>query len=148
MWIYASVTALLIYALYKECQALGCDNPLNGIDCDNKSGKAVKGTSSNHQEPTSEILRKIDRAASYNTRFVKWRSYLLMAFGTTMILWFILFKKIPTEWQLITCMLVIFAAITLLSGFYHFHLYKHVKGNIHRSVNILREREKHRYGIH
>ncbi len=140
MWIYIILAIVLLYALYKERQALGCGNFFEGKDCDNINGKAVKGTTPYPNDSSEELFDKIELAAGYQERFVKWRLFLIVSFLATMLIWFIIYKRFPTEWELITAMLILFFAMSSASGFYKFHLYNYVKRNINESVEILRER--------
>ena len=141
MWIYILVIFIIIYATFKEREALGCPvNFLNGEDCDNGNGKAVRSTESNTGDSTPAILDNIDYAADYNTRFVRWRSYLLASFFGTLLLWFIVFQRCPKEWELVCGIIVLFLTFSLLDGFYVFHVYKCVESNIDNSTNILRDR--------
>ena len=140
MWIYIVIAGILLYALYKEREALGCSKFINGEDCDNANGKAVKGSNPSTSDTTSEILNKIDYAADYQSRFVKWRAVLIVSFVSMVILWFVLFRRFPNEWEIVTGTLVLFIFMTSAVGFYRFHLYDHVEHNINDATNILRDR--------
>ncbi len=140
MWIYIIVTIVILYALYKERQALGCSNFFDGKDCDNINGKAVKGTTPFSGDSSEELLDKIELGARYQERFVKWRAFLIVSFLATLLIWFVLYKKFPNEWELITVMLILFFAMSSASSFYTFHLYNYVKRNIGDSAEMLRER--------
>ena len=140
MWVYIIVFIVLLYALYKERQALGCGNFFKGKDCNNANGKAVLGTASLPSDSTSEILDKIKYAADFDSRFVKWRAFLLISFCATVFLWFVIFKRFPPEWELLIMLLILFTTLSLAAGFYRFHLYNFVEQNIDGSVEILRNR--------
>lgn len=140
MWIYVLIFAIILYAFYKETEALGCGNISDGKDCDNANGKAVKGSASSSQDTTSQILNNIEYAADYHSRFVKWRAILIVSFLSMILLWFIVFRKFPDEWELVVGILVLFITMTSTTGFYRFHLYDHIEHNINDSVEILRSR--------
>lgn len=140
MWVYCIFIVVLVYALYKERQALGCGNFFDGVDCDNPNGKAVIGSMSYPTDSSNEILDKIDFAADYNSRFVKWRSFLLLSVISVIVMWFIIFRRLPSEWELVCGTMVVFIAANAYSSFYKFHLYAHVQKNIDNSTDILRSR--------
>lgn len=140
MWIYILIIIVLLYALYKERQALGCGNFLDGKDCDNANGKAVKGSAPSPKDSCDQLLDKIDYAADYQSRFVKWRAFLILSFLGMLLLWFAVFQKFPSEWELVVGMLVLFLVMSSASSFYKFHLYNHIEHNIDESTEILRQR--------
>ena len=144
MWTYILVFIIILYALYKEREALGCRGIFDGKDCDNDKGKAVEGSISSKNDNTPEILDKIEYAADYQLRFVKWRAFLIVAFLTTILLWFVVFQKFPREWELVVGILILFVAMSSATGFYLFHLYDHIKKNIDKSTDILRKRYRFR----
>jgi hypothetical protein len=57
-----------------------------------------------------------------------------------LILWFVIFQKFPSEWELICGIMVLFLVMSLLDGFYRFHLYRLVQNNINDSTERLRKR--------
>lgn len=140
MWIYILVFVLLLHTIYKERQSLGCGNFFEGVDCDNGNGKAVRGSAPQKGDIESELLNKIDHAAEYNSRFVKWRIFFILSVVMMGLLWFIIFKKFPTEWEFVVGIVVLFSLMASTSSFYDFHLHEHVKNNVQKSVDILRER--------
>ncbi len=138
MWVYLLIGLILAYALYKERQALGCQ--FNSEDCDNKNGKAVKGTSSSHHDSTQKIYNKIKLAGCYKDRFVFWRIAVIVSFICAIMVWFVLYRRLPNEWELVVLMLVISSVLYTTNSFYKFHLCDHVKKNISEAVDILQSR--------
>lgn len=142
MWIYILIGLLVIYALYKERQALGCRGFLDtsGKDCDNVNGKAVKGTKPLSTDLAIDLCDKIELAASYHDRFVKWRAIFLFSVLTTLVLWFLLYRKIPSEWDMVVSIITLMLLSMLSLGFYKFHLEDHIKRNIISSISKLKEK--------
>lgn len=138
MWLYVCVTIFVIYLIFKERDCLGCPSIFTGQDCNNLQGKALIGTDSSDSDTPSQILEKISFAADYQSRFVRWRSFVIAAFFGMIMLWFVVFQRIPTEWELICGMLVMFILLSFVDGFYKFHLHKHIQNNIVDSVDRLR----------
>ncbi len=126
------------YVVYKERQALGCGNFFEGKDCDNANGKAVRGTSPHPGDDTLTLLNKIDVAANYHSRFVQWRVFFLLAISCMLILWLVIFKRLPTLWEGSVGFIILFLAFILTSSFYKFHLSDHIKTNIEQCTNSLR----------
>ena len=141
MWVYVVICILLVYCIIKERQALGCKGWVwQDIDCDNGDGKAVKGSAPSEGESSKEVLDKIDYASEYHERFVKWRVFIIVSFVAAMMMWFILRREIPPEWELSVIMLVLFLSMLLACNFYKHHLYNKIKENINKGTEILRKR--------
>jgi len=141
MWLYILIFLAIAYALVKEMQALGCSSAsVTGKDCDNANGKAVKGSGSYTTDSSQQILDNIDYAVDYNSRFVKWRSFFITSFVGVIMLWFVVFQKFPSEWELVVGIIILFLMLMLVNGFYHFHLYRYVQINVNESTDILRAR--------
>lgn len=143
MWVYGAIGVALVYAIYKEHQSLGCEELFRGKDCfldENRNGKAVIGTVPQETDGNEEILDKIDLAADYDNRFVKWRAFFIISFVATMLLFFVTFKRVPTEWELMLGIIVVFLCFLSYSSFYQFHLKNLISENIHEGTGILRKR--------
>lgn len=137
MWVYVLIALLCVYALYKERQALGCPTIPDGKDCDNQNGKAVKGSQPSDYDSKSDLYMRLKLAASYKDRFVFWRIALLTSVVCAFILWFVLYHRIPTEWELVVLIIVISSVTYFTDNFYKFHLVDHVKKNILSTVALL-----------
>jgi len=144
MWVYILFVVFILFALYKERQALGCPDIPDGRDCDNSNGKAVAGTKAYEDMSTEQILGKIEYASHYQDRWVKWRTSFIVAVLATFMIIYLMYQRVPTEKELAIYTIVLVMAITLTSGFYRFHLSDHVTRNIDEAVNILRNREIHK----
>ncbi len=168
MYIYIIVGILLIFALWKERQALGCpENPLSTTDCDNADGKAIKGTHSTPEDPTNIVVEKIKKAADFGDRWVMWRLCFLLSFPCVVATYFFLHastsmfsssetcyktdsgdlfcmlaKSFPSEKELIIGMFVITALTYFTLNFYKFHLINYARKNIDEGVDILASRIK------
>ncbi len=140
MLIYAAVAGLTAFALYKERQALGCPTVPDGSDCDNANGKAVRDTFSSNSDSTHEVVNKTIKAADFANRWVTWRIGLLASIPCVGFMYFLLYKRIPTEQELLLCVAVITAAIYFMFNFYKFHLIDYARDNVIRGVNILASR--------
>jgi len=138
MIIYAFVIILVLCLLFKERECLGCSSILSGEDCNNLLGKAVIGTAPNHRDSNSVLFSKIKHAADYKNRFVTWRGFVIVSFLIMLGLWFVIFKKYPSEWELVTGMVIIFLGMSLTANFYKFHLSDLVRKNIYDSVDLLK----------
>ena len=139
MWVYILIGVLLLYALYKERQALGCPEVPIG-ECNNKEGKAVLGTSPHPEDSVEDLLSKIFSGACYQDRFVYWRVALFDSFLFAVISWFILYRRFPSEWELSVLLVVGVSVLYITKGFYKFHLDDHVKENLQVSVEFLKQR--------
>jgi heme/copper-type cytochrome/quinol oxidase subunit 4 len=140
MWIYVCIFFLTLFVIYKERQALGCPNVPDGSDCNNKKGKAVKGTRVKTDDNIDNIFHKLKKAGSFADRWVVWRLGFIIGITSTLICFYLLKKRFPTEWELIICLTVISTLVYFSLNFYNFHLFQHIKENIERGVELLKSR--------
>lgn len=139
MWVYIILVVLLIYAIIKEREALGCSSNICQ-DCDNQNGKAVKGTKPDETDTTDEIYDKIYKAATFTDRFVTWRIGYIVGFFAAILVVFLLYQSFPTELELLVITLVVGILIYFTFSFYNFHLIKCIEKNIRESAAILQKR--------
>jgi hypothetical protein len=140
--IYILICIIFVYAIFKERESFGCPEYISIKEhCDDNEGKAIRGTKSNSLDETSTILDKINYAADYDTRLVVWRSYFILSTISTIVLFFVIFQRFPTELELVCGILVLFLTFYFLNSFYTFHVYQKIKSNIDNSTDILRKRE-------
>lgn len=97
MYVYIFVAILLIFAIYKERQALGCpENPFSISDCDNANGKAVKGTRSFPSDATNVVANKIKTASDFADKWVMWRIGFIISFPCVVLIYFFLNSSVFT----------------------------------------------------
>lgn len=140
MWIYIIIIFLTIFVIFKERQALGCPNIPDGRDCDNANGKAVKGTSPNRSDSISQIFEKLKLAGSFADRWVVWRLSFVVGITSTLLCFYIMNQRLPTEWELIVCSSIIMFLMYFCLNFYDFHLFSHIKQNISDGVELLKSK--------
>jgi predicted membrane channel-forming protein YqfA (hemolysin III family) len=140
MYVYLAVIILLVFALWKERQALGCPEGLTLADCNNSEGKAVRGTRSSPLDPTPVVVEKIKEASNFADRWVMWRIGFLLSFPCVILGYFFLHHDVPDERTLVVCMFVITALVYFTFNFYKFHLINYAKKNIDEGVDILQSR--------
>ncbi len=137
--IYAFIVVLVVVIFAKERLSLGCtSNPLE--KCDNENGVAVVGTVPNASDSKDVLLKKISKAGNYTSRFVTWRKTIVIAFIAIAAIWGLILKRIPSGWELLLGMTLIFVIITSVEGFYKYHLYDIVAKNVDDSVDLLRNK--------
>lgn len=137
MIVYILIGCLIIYALYKERQALGCKCIPDGTDCDNANGKVVIGTSPQNNDDKQKLKERLFLAVDSHSRFVVWRLALILAFISCMIIWFMAFQRIPSETELLISLFTIGTLIYFSFGFYQFHMWRYVQDNAKRTINKL-----------
>lgn len=142
MYIYILVGLLVLFALYKERQALGCPDIPSGVDCDNANGKAVKGTLPLPSDSNDVIFQKIKKAADFSDRWVMWRIGFILSLPCVLLTYFFLHKRLPDEKELTVGMFVIAALFYFTLNFYKFHLINYVRNNIDEGVDILKSRQR------
>lgn len=140
MYVYLCVIVFLIFALWKERQALGCPEGLTFADCDNADGKAIKGTKSSPSDSTDVVVAKVKKAADFGDRWVMWRIGFLVSFPCVMLMFFFLQHRAPNDRELVVSMFVITALVYFTFNFYKFHLINYAQNNIDLGVDILASR--------
>lgn len=140
MLIYSIISGAVIYAIYKERQALGCPNIPNGTDCDNGNGKAVRGTRSHPNDPDNVIFSKIKRASDFADKWVTWRIALLASIPCMGLVYLFSYNRFPSEQELLIGMFVITSIMYFVFNFYKFHLIDHARNNIVEGIDILAAR--------
>lgn len=141
MIVYIIIGLVIVHALYKERQALGCRTIPNGTDCDNGNGKVVQGTYPQKTDTPQELCSKIEKSLRAHDRFVVWRLALLIAFVAGIAIWFACFQKFPSESQLLITLFVISSLIYFSYGFYHFHMWRYVNKNAELSLKYLTSKD-------
>lgn len=142
MWIYIIVAVFVLFAIFKERQALGCPNVPDGSDCDNANGKAVRGSLPVSSDPTQTIYKKIKKAADFADRWVMWRIGVIISIPVIFLIWYILYSRIPDEKELVVGVVVISAIVYFAMSFYKFHLIDIAGSNIETGVEILSTRTR------
>jgi hypothetical protein len=137
MIVYGLVGCLLVYAIYKERQALGCRLIPNGSDCRNDLGKTVIGTKSDLSDSNEELYEKLKNAIYAGDRFVVWRLSVILAFICGLVIWCMCFQRIPTETELLVSLVTISALIYFSFGFYKFHMWDYVHKNAEQTLKYL-----------
>ena len=140
MWVYLLIAAIVVYAIYKERQALGCPNMPDGTDCDNANGKPIKGTHPLPTEATNIVVEKTKAAADFASKWVMWRTALILAVISTLLIFYFLWQRFPTEKELAISGFVITGAVYFTLNFYKFHLFDHARNNIDDGIDILNSR--------
>lgn len=136
--IYAFVLVLVIVIFFKERWSLGCEGVFK--ICDNQNAVPVQNTRSSVKDNIAKILQKIRYASDYTSRFVTWRRTTVLSFAIILVIWGLVLKRMPTGWEILTSLILIFTVITAVDGFYKYHLYDVVGKNISNSVDLLSER--------
>lgn len=140
MWGYLIIIIAFIYALYKERQALGCSDILDGRDCDNANGKAIRGSDPSSNDPTNVIYDKISLAADFADRWVVWRLAFILSVFCVLFIFFFIYQRLPKEHEALIGIFVISAAVYFTLNFYKFHLINYAKNNINKGIKILETR--------
>lgn len=138
MWIYLLIAGIVLYALIKEREALGCT--FDTRDCDNSNGKALKGTKCDSSDPTDTVFCKLRDAADFSSKWVIWRLALLASVVATFLIFLFLYQRVPEEIELAVSMFIVTCVIYFTVMFYQFHLIGHVKKHLHDGLDILESR--------
>lgn len=137
-FVYIGVTLALIYAIYKERQALGCKCIPDGSDCDNANGKAVEGTAPLENDDIDVLSNKILKASKFMNRWVIWRMAFMMSFICTILVSLMSDRNVPDAKHLLISMIVITFVIYATINFYGFHLISYIEKNIEKCLNKMK----------
>lgn len=133
--IYAFVLALVVVVFFKERWSLGCEGVFK--ICDNQNAVPVKDTRSTITDNINKILQKIRYASDYTSRFVTWRRTIVISFVVMLMIWGLVLRRMPTGWEVLISLILIFTVITAVDGFYKYHLHDVVAKNVSQSVDLL-----------
>ncbi len=126
MWIYLIFAIGGLYALLKERELLGCtSNPTDAWKQCDKYRNIPQPTSYDPEKLYATTSRTID----FVTTKVEWRSNLVTSLIACLVLWYVMFRRVPTEWELLTVTFVIYAILFMKDSFFKYHFYKPA-GNI------------------
>jgi hypothetical protein len=139
MWIYVGILVALLYAIYKEREALGCDTFSFIKACNNHKSNVMRGNVGEEGDSDGELLNKIEDTSDYTRRFVRWRKNFILSTMSVVMLWFVLFKKLPSEYEMVVGILVLFVMISASDSFYDYHIVKPNADNVKYSVRLLRK---------
>jgi hypothetical protein len=138
MWIYLLIGVVVVYALIKEREQLGCFSW--GKDCDNSNGKPLRGTQCDSDDATSEVCEKMKQAADFSSKWVIWRLALLSSLIAVLLIFLFLYQRMPSEIETLASMFIITCVIYFTIAFYQFHLLKPAKEHLHTGIDILGSR--------
>lgn len=136
-WI--AIVLVLVYAIYKERQALGCKCIPDGSDCDNVNGKAVAGTEPGETDTEDMLHHRIRKASKFMDRWVIWRMALIISFICTLLISIMVSNQFPDTKTLIISMFVITCMVYASLNFYKFHLISHIEQNIDKCLHKLKK---------
>jgi hypothetical protein len=138
MYIYFLIAVIFVYALYKERQALGCRTIPNGVDCDNRNGKVVKGTTPSLNDSTEVLLAKLEKIAHAHEEFVAWRISFMLAVVATLLVFYVCFQRLPSEVETMCSVLAIFSIIYFSFNFYNYHVWRYISQNTEDIADYLK----------
>lgn len=141
--IYIIVIFLIIKAYKSEALDLFCGKGCDSYDkkfCGDNKGKYYVDGQGNKSDSVSTLLSKIEINADTDENTVKWRRSLLLAFICTLLIFIVVLAKLPTGTELITTLLIIYIIVYFSFSFYQYHYYRYPTFNIHKNVNLLRQK--------
>jgi hypothetical protein len=141
--IYIIVIFLVIKAYKSEALDLFCGKDVKSYCknlCGDNKGKYYVDGQGDKDDSIPTLLSKIEINASADDNTVKWRRSLLLAFICTMLIFIVVLTKLPTGTELITTVLIIFIITYFSFSFYQYHYYRYPTFNIHKNVNLLRQK--------
>jgi len=123
MYIYAIIFSLLIYAIYQEIIDLSDSRYID------------KNSIPNSNDSCYKLLQKYKKSISYfymnSTR--SWRIPYMSTIFILFLIWYIIFKRIPTEWELLICGSPVLLFLYTVLTYYQHHLTKNFTNHL---VNI------------
>ena len=129
MYIYAIFFILLIYAIYQERIDMSERRYINPNSKPNSNDSAYK------------LLQKYKESTSYfYINWIRWRVPYISTIFIIFLVWYIIFKKIPTEWNLVTCGGPIFLYLYSVWEFYNHHLIKNFTDHLVNISNTLEDK--------
>jgi hypothetical protein len=143
MYIYIGIILIVLFVIHKERQALGCETILPfGRDCNNANGKVVLGTRGNPNDSVKTLEDRIKYGSKSMDRFVVWRLGVIIGFIGTILTYYILYQRFPTEIELVVGILIITFLIYFSFGFYNYHLFSFIERNTSYNIDLINKKIK------
>ena len=129
--LYAIIILVLTFAKKMEmsdlnCPSYGCDKSL----CREGNGTHYQGVDPEDGDSPRTLGRKIIEASHVHRKTVYWRRSLLVSFFSLIILWLILFKRLPSGPEIMTGLFVVGGIWYFSFNFYNYHHLDHAQKKI------------------
>jgi hypothetical protein len=141
--VYIIVIFLLIKAYKSEALDIFCPPGCKEYDkkyCGDGKGKYYINGMGNDKDDIPVLLNKIELNANIDENTVKWRRCLVLAIISSILLFLIVFSKLPSGSELMMSILIIFLVFYFSFSFYQWHYTKFPAFNIYKNINILRKK--------
>lgn len=139
--LYALIAIIIRYALKMEISDLGC--PYVGCDkqmCGDGNGTHYQGCDPEPDDDATETGKKIIKATMIHRKTVYWRRSIITTVMGMLILWLVLFRRLPTGPELMTGMFILGGIWYFSFNFYNYHHFDHAKNKVIKLVKILVEK--------
>ena len=129
MYIYAALFILLVYAIYQE-------------RIDVRERRFVNDNSKpNSDDSPYKLIQKYKESISYfYMNRIRWRIPYISTIFIVFLFWYIVFKKIPSEWNLITLGAPILLYLYAVWTYYNHHLTKTFTDHLVNISNTLEDK--------
>lgn len=130
---------LLIYATKMEYSDLFCSTNKGKQICKSGNGVAYREGKPSPNDSVDVLLQKISYSSIYETNSVKWRRCLILSVVITLVLFFLLFSRLPTGREFLICVLIIYFTMYLMLSFYQSQVAKYAVKQILTSIKYIND---------
>lgn len=99
----------------------------------------VKGRPFTRDSPDT-LLDKISLSSSYENNTVKWRRCLIFSFFVTVIIFLLVFSRLPCGKELLICVLILYCCMYFMLSFYQNEISRPATRQIDVSIDLLRDK--------
>ena len=141
---YVLLFVLFVYAVVMEVQDVRCPTTnATNEECDLGGGMSFSGSRPEPSDSCDVLLNKIDNAAGYEVKSVKWRRSFIIS--TVLVLVLLLVGGIsggafPAWHNLYLYVVLGFVVILGFNMYYGYHIFRKAEGWIFDSTDLLREK--------
>jgi hypothetical protein len=135
--------AIIVYAVLKERQELGCYRFSIHRQCIDENSVYMKNTKGFETDSGKVLYEKMESILSYHEKAGVWKRCLILATTITLFIYIVsnINKKITNNiYQYVVFLLVIFAIIYFYHNFLNYHHFRKLKLNGIEILNLIKQK--------
>ncbi len=136
--IFTVSAGILAYIFIKSCKKEIADLFKSNSGFGDEFSKMYVNDKPTGTDSYEDIIRKIHNLARVDSKTVKWRRCLIASIFISVLLWFLLFTRLPTAKEMFLSILIPFLVLYGMFSYYYYHYYRFVEGYIGDHSNKLK----------
>lgn len=139
--IYTVLICVTVYAIKMEYTDLRCPTTkTHSKHCGPGKGAAYYRGRPFTRDTPDILLDKISLSGGYENNAVKWRRCLIFSLLVTLIIFLLVFTRLPSGKELLICVLVLYCCMYFMLSFYQNQISRYATRQIDVSLDLLRDK--------